>query len=235
MSIGVTPSLTPALALAGWVGVAPSERCKRVLLHPTRPCRRRRVRPMPVTDRAAAAPPPHSFNDSQRRVRAVPPRRPARGGVSGRSRIAHRSFLPCVHQDYRFVTVDPPSRPPSGGGCACRRGVYTLARSGWRRASQLGRPPTHHALRFRNPAGIRAEDPKNGILRVTATVATPPTSATSRRRAVRVARHASWDEAARANSARTAQRPGPPCQRRAQRWRYTDGQLPPLNLGETVG
>ena len=114
-------------------------------------------------------------------------------------------------------------------------GVYTLARSGWGQASQLGHPARNHTLRFRNPAGIRAEDPKNGILRVTATVATPPTSATTRQRAVRVAQHASWDEAARANSARTAQRPGPPCQRRVQRWRYTDGQLPPLNLGETVG
>ena len=181
---------------------------------------------MPVTDRPAPSPPPPpSFNDSQRRVRAVPPRRPARGGVSGRSRIAHRSFLPCVHQEYRFVIVDPPSRPPSGADAPVGRRRYTLARSGWGRASQLDRPARNHTLRFRNPAGIRAEDPKNGILRVTATVATPPTSVTSRRRAVRVARHASWDEAARANSARTAQRPGPPCQRRVQRWRYTDGQL----------
>ena len=190
---------------------------------------------MPVTDRAPPPPPPPSFNDSQRRVRAVPPRRPARGGVSGRSRIAHRSFLPCAHQEYRFVTVDPRSRPPSGGGCACRRGVYTLAWSGWRRASQLGHPPTHHALRFRNPAGIRGEDPRRVFLRVTATVATSPTSVTSRRRAVRVARHASWNEAARVYSARTAQRPHQPCQRRGQRCRYTDRQLPNLNLGETVG
>ena len=52
---------------------------------------------------------------------------------------------------------------------------------------------------------------------------TPPTSVTSRRRAVRVARHASWNEALRVFSARTAQRPHPPCQRRGQRWRSTDG------------
>ena len=112
-------------------------------------------------------------------------------------------------------------------------GVYTLARSGWGRASQLGRPARNHTLRFRNPAGIRAEDPKNGILRVTATVATPPTSVTTRQRAVRVAQHASWDEAARANSARTAQRPGPPCQRRVQRWRWSTSlpEMRPLCLG----
>ena len=117
----------------------------------------------------------------------------------------------------------------------CGRGGLTLARSGWGRASQLGRPPTHHALRFRNPAGIRGEDPKRVFLRVTATVATSPTSVTSRRRAVRVARHASWNEAARVYSARTAQRPHQPCQRRGQRCRYTDRQPPNLNLGETVG
>ena len=195
------------------------------------------MRPTPVTDRAAPPPPPPpSFNDSQRRVRAVPPRRPPRGGISGRSRIAHRSFSTVCSSRIPFCNSrSTVASTVWGADAPVGQRRYTLARSGWGRASRLGRPARNHTLRFRNPAGIRAEDPKNGILRVTATVATPPTSATTRQRAVRVARHASWDEAARANSARTAQRPGPPCQRRVQRWRYTDGQLPPLNLGETVG
>ena len=183
---------------------------------------------MPVTDRPAPSPPPPpSFNDSQRRVRAVPPRRPARGGVSGRSRIAHRSFSTVCSSRIPFcnsrstvastvwgrmclwVDGGTPLRGPDGGERLSLAALHAIT-----------------PLDSATPPGSALRIQKNGILRVTATVATPPTSVTSRRRAVRVARHASWNEAARVYSARTAQRPHQPCQRRGQRCRYTDRQLP---------